>query len=168
MKILELDGKRYKLVEISEEPKRKTGYERNENGTYYSTGTSGELLAVSDRKWLADSCAYNAATYYTDKQLAKDNIRADALMRNLRRFSAEGRTQKIDWADRVTRKYYILFCYVLNVLKPGYVYNERDASGVYFDTKELAEEAIEKYRDELMWYFTEYQDTAEFREDETQ
>jgi hypothetical protein len=39
---------------------------------------------------------------------------------------------------------------------------------VCFDTHELAEAAIEKYRDELMWYFTQYQDTAEFREDETQ
>ena len=165
MKTLEMDGKKYKLVEIEEESKpHKTGYERNENGPYYLEGTKGNVISVTDRITPSDNQSFNSANYYADEQLAKDNIRADALMRNLRRFSAEGRKRKICWGEKYFNKFYIVCAHNSNNLM---TWDNKSCSFfgvVYFDTKELAKAAIEKYRDELMWYFTEYQDTAEFRD----
>jgi hypothetical protein len=163
MKILELDGKRYELVEIPEEPKRKTGYERNPHGRYYSQSTSGyTAISFLDSGVAFDDCAYNIGNYYTDRQLADDNVRADTLMRNLRRFSAEGRKQKIDWNVRSQVKHCIT--YFERKILIDTVHSLRYPGAVYFDTDELARAALEKYRDELTWYFTEYQDSAEFRE----
>ena len=163
MKILELDGKRYELVEIPEEPKpRKTGYERKLNDTYYMD-VSGGVILTTDRNFSADFAAFESANYYADEQLAKDNARADALMRNLRRFSAEGRKRKIDWANENQLKFNIVQSN--GKVRVGWTTFYRNQGAIYFDSKELVEAAIEKYRDELMWYFTQYQDTAEFRED---
>ena len=165
MNTLELNGKKYKLVEIEEEPKpRKTGYERKLNDTYYMD-ISGGVILTTDRNFSADFAAFESANYYTDAQLAKDTARADALMRNLRRFSAEGRKKAMSWSGRTFTKYSLFFDYGVNVISISSSCMLRVFGGVCFDTHELAEAAIEKYRDELMWYFTEYQDTAEFRED---
>jgi hypothetical protein len=163
MNILELDGKRYELVEIPAEPKRKTGYERDIGGMYY-TAYPAAIMSFTDCT-NHDADVFNKANYYTDKQLALDNARADALMRNLRRFSAEGRSQRISWTDFDSTKFILYFDYVIKKIKTTFYTSCREFGGVSFDTRELAEAAIEKYRDELMWYFTEYQDTAEFRED---
>lgn len=164
MKTLEMDGKKYKLVEIEEESKScKTGYERNYNGIYYLQSTKGSVVSFLDGCTPSDNQSFNAANYYTDEQLAFDNARADALMRNLRRFSAEGRKQKIDWSTDV-KKWNIYFDHKDNMFGTDECRRIRFAGEVHFDTKELAEAAIEKYRDELVWYFTEYQDTAEFRD----
>ena len=34
-----------------------------------------------------------------------------------------------------------------------------DDRAVYFDTKEVAESALSTFKDELTWYFTEYNDS---------
>ena len=165
MKTLEMDGKKYKLVEIEEESKScKTGYERNYNEIYYLQSTKGSVVSFLDRCTPSDNQSFNAANYYTDKQLALDNARADALMRNLRRFSAEGRKQKIDWGNYGFYKWFIYFSYPSKELETVHYIRERECGSILFDTQELAESAIEKYHDELVWYFTEYQDTAEFRD----
>lgn len=167
MNTLELNGKKYKLVEIEEEPKRKTGYERKLNDIYY-TDSSGQVVTMVDRNFSGDKQVYGFANYYSDHKLAADNARADALMRNLRRFSAEGRKRKIDKMDTNQCKYYLSYGFCRNSSEDIYVgscYEVITQGAVYFDTKELAKAAIEKYRDELMWYFTQYQDTAAFRED---
>lgn len=161
--IIEIDGKKYKLVEVKEEPKpRKTGYERCLDGWYYSQSESGFVISHK-HDFDIDDDRYNTANYYTDKQLVLDNARADALMRNLRRFSAEGRKHKIDKMDINQSKYYLRYGFCCNGkdIYVGCNYGDIAQGAVYFDTKELADAAIEKYRDELMWYFTAYSDTAE-------
>lgn len=159
--IIEIDGKKYQLVEVKEEPKpRKTGYERHKGDFYYVCNTKGEIVAqIDDAPY--DDCLYNIANYHTDQQLANDNARADALMRNLRRFSAEGRKQKIDWRNFYQYKFYIYFDHEYKKIKVASYKRFQEFCKVFFDTEELAKAAIEKYRDELMWYFTEYSDTVE-------
>lgn len=158
--IIEIDGKKYQLVEVKEEPKpRKTGYEKTEeNSCYYHDSGYGRVVKyIQMREW--DDEAYKSANYYTDEQLAKNNMRADTLMRNLRRFSVEGRKQRLDWANSEQKKFYIYFHN--NRISTDWIAGYQSYGTIYFDIEELAETAIEKYRDELMWYFTEYSDTAE-------
>lgn len=161
--IIEIDGKKYQLVEVKEKPKpRKTGYERMVGEVYYCVGMNGFVYEYIDG--IDSDGDYNVANYYTDLQLARNNARADALMRNLRRFSAEGVKHKIDKMDINQSKYYLRYGFCCNGRKDIYIdcsYGSITQGAVYFDTKELANAAIEKYRDELMWYFTEYSDTAE-------
>lgn len=158
--IIEIDGKKYKLIEVKDEPKpRRTGYERNFRNGYFAQDADGFIISHRDDDDY-DDCIYNIGNYYTDEQLAQDNARADALMRRLRRFSAEGRKQKVDWKNYQQNKYVISYRYPDG--RPSV-----DLMGVvrnlcpFFDSKEIAEAALDKYYDELMWYFTEYSDTAE-------
>lgn len=105
-----------KLEELIAEKKSRTGYERAErDGRYYASniyskdGYSKEYDSIS-----ADDTAFAAAAYCTDERLARDNARADMLMRQLRRYAAEhgGISSLADWACGSYRpKYFIQLNY---------------------------------------------------------
>lgn len=163
LKEITIDGKVYDLVprEKTTPKPKKTGYERAErNGRYFlEWACCEEADSDEDEYGTYENTAFKNAGYYTDEKLAKDNIRADRLLRRLRRFSAIHRENKIDWENSNQTKFSIAFD------KKRFLVEERRVihcfGNIYFDTEELARKAIEKFRDELMWYFTEYKDIAE-------
>lgn len=160
-----IDGKVYDLVphgEATPKPK-KTGYERAErDGKYFlEWACCGEADSDEDEYDTYGNTAFKNAGYYTDEKLAEDNIRADRLLRRLRRFSAVNRKNKIDWEDLTQAKFNIVFVCDNEGLSVSKRSVFRGFGEIWFDTKELAEKAIEEFRDELMWYFTEYKDIAE-------
>lgn len=160
-----IDGKVYDLVpheETTPQPK-KTGYERADFNVEFFTDNA---LLKKPSEYTERSCdysdtAFENANYYTDEKLAEDNIRADRLLRRLRRFSAVNRKNKIDWENSNRTKFHIIFDYDEEGLHVAERCVIRCFGEIYFDTGELAEKAIEKFRDDLMWYFTEYKDIAE-------
>lgn len=160
-----IDGKVYDLVpreETTPKPK-KTGYERAErNGKYFlEWACCEEAYSDEDEYGTYGNTAFETANYYTDEKLAKDNIRADRLLRRLRRFSAVNRENKIDWEDSNQTKFSIAFDYDDEELWATGRRTIGYFGEIYFDTEELARKAIEKFRDDLMWYFTEYKDITE-------
>jgi hypothetical protein len=144
------------LAKLTEKKKKRTGYERVSNDeTYYyaEDGEVGDLIECDDD---SDARIYNAANYYSDQTLAENNARADKLMRQLRRFAAEN-CEEFPWGV-VNKKYYIYYDYIYKEIRTGYIYRQKTFSTIYFDTEENAEKAIDTFKDELMWYFTEYRD----------
>lgn len=165
LKRITIDGKVYDLVpreETTPKPK-KTGYERADPDVVYFTDDAfpKKPSEYEERSNDYDDTAFENANYYTDKKLAEDNIRADRLLRCLRRFSAVNRKNKIDWENSNRTKFSVAFDYNDEKLRTAGGLIFRHFGGIYFDTKELAEKAIEEFRDDLMWYFTEYKDIAE-------
>ena len=64
--------------------KKKTGYERVENGEIYYWGfinRYGEAVGDTDNKTESSNHNYSIADYYSDKTVAVNNARADKLMR---------------------------------------------------------------------------------------
>lgn len=165
-----IDGKTYNLIPCEEDTEdtkdivtkpKKTGYERAEkNGKYLLEWGWYEEVDADEYDTYSDT-AFETANYYTDEKLAKDNIRADRLLRRLRRFSAVNRKNKIDWENSNRTKFHIIFDYDEEGLHVAERCVIRCFGEIYFDTGELAEKAIEEFRDDLMWYFTEYKDIAE-------
>ena len=51
----------------------------------------------------------------------------------------------------------MVLTYGAEELYVNWFYSVRLHNVIYFTTKEKAEEAIEVFRDELLWYFTKYQ-----------
>ena len=142
-------------------PQKKTGYERVGAGqTYWLQDVNGKVCWDTESIcFTGDNNDYNSANYYSDETIAKNNSRADKLMRQLRRFAVEHREQEIDWNSKVQNKFSILYDYSDNEIAV-----ERDIYGryhgiVYFDSIETARLAIETFHDELIWYFTEYKDS---------
>ena len=140
---------------------KKTVYERVGAGqTYWLQDVNGKVCWDTESVcFTGDNNDYNSANYYSDETIAKNNARADILMRQLRRFAVEHREQEIDWNSKVQNKFSILYDYSDNEIAV-----ERDIYGryhgiVYFDSIETARLAIETFHDELIWYFTEYKDS---------
>lgn len=142
------------------QPVKRTGYERMRKGeTYYYVDYDGQAEDVSDTKDGSDDNAYNIANYYSDFKLAQDNARADKLMRQLRRFAVEHREKELDWNNVEQTKWYIEHMYDFKKLITDYTCTYRKLGTIYFDTKETAQLAIDTFKDELLWYFTEYKDS---------
>ena len=80
-------------------------------------------------------------------------------MRQLRRFAAEHRKTDLDWTKDDQNKYTIRFNYYENSFDINFWIKYREFGGVFFDTKEATQLAIDTFHDELMWYFTEYKDS---------
>ena len=59
-----------------------------------------------------------------------------------------------DWNNESKKKWFII--YSSEEMYAEYYYIMRLPNTIYFTNKEKAEEAIEVFKDELIWYFTEY------------
>jgi hypothetical protein len=152
-KYVTIDGKMYRLQEVN----NKTGYEKVENGSVYVTLQTGRVC--EDKISMFHEDLYENATYTTSRTLAENNARADRLMRKLRRFSAMHRDTHIDYSNLEQGKYCITYLYKRNEIFVDYMASIRPAGVVVFDTREHAKTAVNEFYDELIWYFTEYQDT---------
>ena len=168
MKAIEIiiDGKTYQtqmsvdeIKKLVEKPVR-TGYERVEyRSNYYFTHGDGNVKISPEDCDNIDDASYNIANYYADKTLAKNNARADKLMRQLRRFAVEGNAKTgitLDWSDGDQYKYYIEFNYRIIKIEIDCYQACRNFGNIYFTTEEIALKAIEAFKNELFWYFMEY------------
>ena len=110
-----------------------------------------------DGAFFNEAC-YSAANYYTDKRLARDNARADTLMRRLRRYAAEhgGIPSQADWLAS-GRKWAVKYDHGGAKLLADDWERFHLAGAIYFSSKEACEAAIDEFRDDLLWYFTEYE-----------
>ena len=162
-----IDGKEIE-IQINEEQlkqlcpqKKKTGYERAERGKYYwrinDTGLPSN--SITEGNGYYDTALYDNANYYSDETIAKNNARADKLIRQLRRFAVEHREKELDWNDKHQVKYYISYDRKTETFILGTSYHHRIIGIVYFDKAPTAWNAIDTFKDELLWYFTEYKDS---------
>ena len=155
---IEISEEEYKKLQPSEE--KKTGYERVlESDVYFYTYPSGCVETTCETCYDIDDECYESANYYSDKTVAENNTRADKLMRQLRRFSVEHRGRKVDFNSTETEKHYIYYDCVRDELRTTYTFYAGVFGVIYFDSEETAQAAIDKFRDELSWYFTEYKDS---------
>ena len=160
-----IDGKEIEIVIPQEQfdklfpQKKKTGYERvDDEEHYYYMGYDGRIKLELENDNHSNKVSYEAANYYSNKTIAENNARADKLMRQLRRFTVEHREKEIDWCDGSQTKFYIYYS-TYNSLSVSGISSIREFGAIYFDTKETAQLAIDTFKDELLWYYTEYKDS---------
>lgn len=154
-------------VEISEEElkkfeekSKKTGYERVEQGkTFCFQHADGNISVGYDHYNKNCDNYYETANYYSDDTVAENNIRADKLMRQLRRFAAEHKEQELDWKDSSQNKYYFYYNHDRNTIEYSFNNIFQEYRIIYFDSEENARLAVDTFRNELFWYFTEYKDS---------
>ena len=155
---IEISEEEYKKLQPSEE--KKTGYERvSESDIYYYAHSIGYVETNCEDYYGVDNEYYESANYYSDKTVAENNARADKLMRQLRRFSVEHREYGVNLNDVNTRQYCIYYDYGNNTLGTAFTLCAKTFGVICFDSDETALAAINEFRDELIWYFTEYKDS---------
>lgn len=143
--------------------KKKTGYERVEyRDEYYSVNVLGGVDDTCDVGLITDKAAYFDGNYYSDEKIAENNAKADRLLRKLRQWQALN-DEPISKKDCDKEKWTISYNYCKDSsghdigLEPRWLLKIHNFGIVFFSTQEKVEEAIEVFRDELLWYFTEYQ-----------
>ena len=152
-------------IEISEEEYKKlqpseTGYERvPESDIYFYANTKGDAETACEDCYDVDDEYYESANYYSDKTVAENNARADKLMRQLRRFAVEHRERGVNFNSTETEKHYIYYDCIHNELKTVFTFYAKTFGTILFDSEETARAAIDEFREELIWYFTEYKDS---------
>lgn len=156
---VEMTEEQAKILGLVEERSR-TGYERvDEDDSYFVDDTINDgHEVIGGGGTLVNDLYYNNGNYYNDKTIAENNARADRLLRQLRQWQAQN-DEPIsveDWNNESKKKWFIIYSYSSEEMYAEYYYIMRLPNTIYFATKEKAEEAIEVFRDELLWYFTEY------------
>ena len=167
-----IDGKEYECQEIkikteageivvnSNIDKKKTGYERVNIGMgYYTVNPWGDVDTMSESNYTIDDDYYDNINYHSSKEIAKNNARADRLMRQLRRFSVENRKNDINWTDKKECGYRIVYNCQRSIIEIACTFTRKNFGTIYFDSEKLARRAIKEFEDELIWYFTEYKDS---------
>lgn len=155
---IEIPEEEYKKLQPIEE--KKTGYERMpKSDIYYYANPKGDVDTTIEDCYDVDNECYESANYYSDKTVAKNNARADKLMRQLRRFSVEHRANELNWYNINNRKYYITYDFEDNKISANYKTFLKGLGVTYFDSMETAQAAIDEFHDELIWYFAEYKDS---------
>ena len=152
---------------INQNDKKRTGYEKVTYGdTYYSSdngGLSNDDTNISMNDYVGDyidNSKYENADYYNDETLAKNLAKADTLMRKLRRFSVEngGSFSREEWKDYGTDKYCIFYDYDNCDIVTGNNDVYRNFGQIYFRSEEIAQKAIDTFKEDLLWYYTVYDD----------
>ena len=153
-----IDGKEIE-VQLTEEQaqeltaqKKVTGFERvKADEIYFYTDGDGELSEDYEAKGVTDDIRYRNTNYYSDATLAEWCTKSDTLNRKMRRWAAEHNTEPNDWSVDCEKKYYLYyFCGNKNVLIESN-YRYMHPSAVYFNTKKIAQAAIEEFGDEIKW-----------------
>ena len=153
----EMTEEQAKILGLAEE--QLTGYERVKKGEmYYVIDTEyNSMLKITEFNDQEDEQCYNTGNYYSDRNIAENNARADRLLRQLRRWQApnDRAISAKAWKDGPFCFYNIRYNYWLDT---PYVNmdGDRGLNNVYFTSEEKAKEAIKVFEDELLWYFTEY------------
>lgn len=163
---LKVNGKTVQ-VEMTEEQlkelgvikeRSRTGYERVKKGEmYYVINTKDDsMMNIKEFNDETDEQCYNIGNYYNDKIIAENNARADRLLCCLRQWQALN-DRAINWKNKNIRKYTIRYDYAMNMFNVIPNFCERCLNDVYFTTRETAQRAINVFKVELEWYFTQYQ-----------
>lgn len=159
-----VDGKTINITISDEElaklqpPKpKKTGYERV---------TEGEKCWFIDELVSADSDfesnntyndeLYKNANYFSDITVAKNMARAQRLWNRVHRRAVE----LCNPAHLKGTLYTICFTPPDGLIR-SVPEGCRNYGSIYFDTKDHCRQVIDEFRDELMWYFTEFRDRAD-------
>ena len=136
------------------EPKPLTGWERvGENESYYHISCNCYVEKLIEERCMEDKYYYEDANYFSTEEKAEEINFKQTLFRKLQRFSDENGGNEIDWNDAHC-KYSIKYAYDDNNLFIGWNYDVKEVGVVYFVHEEIAKQAIELFRDDLIKYFT--------------
>ena len=129
------------------------GWERVDKGEDYMAIDHASISTFINYDDKYDDKLYEFANYFSTEGKAEEIRFKQMLFRKLQRFSDENGGNEIDWNDAHC-KYSIKYAYDDNNLFIGWNYDVKEVGVVYFVHEEIAKQAIELFRDDLIKYFT--------------
>ena len=145
----------YDHYEEYTKPKPLTGWERvGENESYYSINGNSYVEEMTEDMCMEDKYYYEDANYFSTEEKAEEINFKQTLFRKLQRFSDENGGSEID-LKRDCHKFCIEYCSHGKLLVSNrFSSTTRDFGQVYFTSREVAQQAIFLFHDDLIKYFT--------------
>ena len=121
-------------------------------GYYEDSFNQVSSFAVTEESLELAKSLYDADNYFTDSDIANIIVRSDNILRRLRHYALTHRKSCLDMNEG---GYTITYNYQDCCLECGMTANWLALGDIVFDTEEIARSAMNKYAEDLIWYFTE-------------
>lgn len=132
-------------------------FERQVIGTdYYCIGTDGVVHKTTELGTSLDDKRYEIGNYCTNEDLLKKRAAEEALLRKMWRFSLTHDGDKIDWNNKDTYKWYLGFDSKRREVIVSFVNALRQTGVIYFNSREVAEEAKKEFGKEFKELYGNY------------
>ena len=139
-------------LDFEEIKEMKNPYERVDyKDWYYAIERAGSVTTLADNSDY-DNRMFNIANYFNNREYAEYISFKEDLMRKLDRFAWENNAKVINWDDCST-KYYIKFEIDIKKFRISRCISFR-SNDIYFTSEEIAEKALEEFKDDLMKLYT--------------
>ena len=136
-------------------PKPLTGWERvGENESYYSINGNSYVEEMTEDMCMEDKYYYEDANYFSTEEKAEEINFKQTLFRKLQRFSDENGGDKIDLNCDCHKFCIEYYSYGKLLVSNRFSSTTRDFGQVYFTSREVAQQAIFLFHDDLIKYFT--------------
>lgn len=142
-------------LDFEEIKETKNPYERvDSRDIYYVVNERGGVGSFKDVNDHIDDKKFNSLNYFNNKNYAEYVAFKETLMRKLDKFAWEHNARVVGWGYCSLPKYYIAFnnsrdknlevssCFALQ------------SNNIYFTSKEIAEMALEKFKEDLIKLYT--------------
>lgn len=154
-----IDGVEYKadkelvdLIKSHANSSLSNGFERQTEGDgYYYIGKDSGVYRATELGTVLDDKRYEIGNYCTNKDLLKKRAAEESFLRKMWRFSLTHDGNKIDWNNGDTQKWYL--SYTLEGIVISYVYLLHQIGVIYFNSKEVAEEAKKEFGKEFKEFY---------------
>ncbi len=140
-------------MDFEEVKEMKSPYKQVEHGEKYHFIFGFRLHSNTDNNHEIENKLFLTANYFNNKEYAIYIAFKETLMRKMDRFAWENNAKVIDW-DCDQPKYYIVFNHSSdNKLEVSSCF-ALQSKNVYFTSKEIAEKAIEEFKEGLIKLYT--------------
>ena len=112
---------------------------------YYFIGNEGVVHKDTDLEMPVDNNRYEIGNYCANKELLKKRAAEETLLRKMWRFSLIHDGDKINWNNEDTEKWYLGFDSKRRGVMVSFVNALRQMGVIYFNSKEVAEEAKKEF-----------------------
>lgn len=128
-------------------------FERQVTGTdYYCIGTDDAVHKTTELETFLDDRRYEIGNYCTNEDLLEKRAAEEALLRKMWRFSLTHNGDKIDWNNGDTQKWFLALHLEKNIVIL-YTHTFREPGVIYFNSKEVAEEAKKEFGKEFKEFY---------------
>ena len=140
-------------MDFEEIKEMKSPYKQVEHGEKYHSVFGFSLNSNTDINHGIDNKLFSTANYFNNKEYAKYVAFKETLMRKLDRFAWENNAKAINWDDNWSTKYCIKFSNARNefIIDWNCSYQSND---IYFESREIAEKALEEFKEDLIKLYT--------------
>lgn len=131
-------------------------FERKAKGDcYYYIGQDGKVQEDIEMSTTFDNDLYKIGNYCANKELLKKRAAEETLLRKMWRFSLTHDGDKIDWNNEDTQKWYLSYTLDEDIVI-SHVYLLHQIGVIYFNSKEVAEEAKKEFGKEFKEVYGNY------------